>query len=188
VSRLVGVVAALAALPILVVVLALGALGGTPPALATGTATSVTSVAGLPPITAPSKAAATAITYAEHQLGKPYLWGGIGPDAFDCSGLVMMAYLAGGVAGIPRTADGQFLWGPPVPASQVEPGDLVYFAGSDGTAAAPGHVGMVIDPASHLMIEAYATGFPIRVSQFGTPAAAAGDGVVVGFSRPWAHT
>ena len=74
-----------------------------------------------------------------------------------------------------------------MPASQVEPGDLVFFAGSDGTATSPGHVGIVIDPATHLMIEAYATGFPIRASQFGTPAAAGGDSVVVGFTRPWAH-
>jgi cell wall-associated NlpC family hydrolase len=98
----------------------------------------------------------------------------------------MMAYQAAGL-NIPRTADEQFLWGPQVPVSQVEPGDLVFFAGSDGTATAPGHVGMVLDPARHLMVEAYATGFPIRASQFGTSASAAGDGVVVGFTRPWAH-
>ena len=39
----------------------------------------------------PSPAAATAIAYARAQLGKPYVWGGTGPDAFDCSGLVQMA-------------------------------------------------------------------------------------------------
>jgi hypothetical protein len=38
-----------------------------------------------------------------------------------------------------------------------------------------------------MMIEAYATGFPIRISAYGTSAAAAGDGTVVGFIRPWAH-
>ena len=187
-SRLAGIAAALAVLPILVVVLILGAVGGTPAATATatGTPTAVTSVAGLPHVVAPSKAAATAIAFAEQQLGKPYLWGGAGPDAFDCSGLVMMAYKAAGLD-IPRTSEDQWLWGPQVAASQLEPGDLVFFAGSDGTPTAPGHVGMVIDPAQHLMVEAYATGFPIRVSQFGTSASGAGDGVVVGFTRPWAH-
>jgi hypothetical protein len=38
-----------------------------------------------------------------------------------------------------------------------------------------------------MMVEAYATGFPIRISAYGTSASAAGDGTVVGFIRPWAH-
>ena len=96
----------------------------------------------------------------------------------------MMAYRAAGVD-IPRTSEQQFFWGPQVPASQVEPGDLVFFAGGDGTPSSPGHVGLVI--GRNEMIEAYATGFPIRVSAFGTPAAAPGDTVPVGFTRPWQH-
>jgi cell wall-associated NlpC family hydrolase len=133
---------------------------------------------------APNQAVAAAIAFAREQLGKPYLWGGTGPDAFDCSGLVMMAYRAAGIS-IPRTSQQQWAWGPQVPASQVKPGDLVFFAGSDGTTAAPGHVGLVI--GKHTMIEAYATGFPIRISSFGTPGAAAGDGNPVGFTQPWSH-
>jgi peptidoglycan DL-endopeptidase CwlO len=133
----------------------------------------------------PNATVATAIDFAEAQLGKPYQWGATGPDAFDCSGLVMMAYRAAGV-NIPRTSQQQFLWGPQVPASQVEPGDLVFFAGADGTPQAPGHVGLVIGHDE--MIEAYATGFPIRVSVFGTSAAPPGDEDPVGFSRPWAHS
>jgi cell wall-associated NlpC family hydrolase len=132
----------------------------------------------------PNQAVATAISYAQQQIGKPYLWGGTGPDAFDCSGLVMMAYQAAGIS-IPRTSEDQSSWGPSVPASQVEPGDLVFFAGSDGTATAPGHVGMVIGGGK--MIEAYATGFPIRVSTYGASTSAGGDTQVVGFTRPWAH-
>jgi peptidoglycan DL-endopeptidase CwlO len=126
---------------------------------------------------ATSNAARTAIAFAEAQLGKPYLWGGTGPDAFDCSGLVMEAYRAAGIS-IPRTSEQQWLWGPQVPASQVEPGDLAFFAGSDGTVTAPGHVGLVIGRG--MMIEAYATGFPIRIAPY------TGRGAV-GFTRPWAH-
>jgi peptidoglycan DL-endopeptidase CwlO len=124
---------------------------------------------------APSTFAAVAISYAEQQLGKPYLWGGTGPDAFDCSGLVMMAYRAAGV-GLPRTAAQQFSWGPPVPPSQVQPGDLVFFAGADGTATRPGHVGLVI--GGGLMIEAPSQGLHVRVVPYG------GAGPV-GFTRPW---
>jgi cell wall-associated NlpC family hydrolase len=126
---------------------------------------------------APSSAAAAAIAFARRQLGKPYLWGGTGPDAFDCSGLVMMAYRAAGVY-LPRTSQQQWAWGPRVPASQVEPGDLAFFAGADGTPASPGHVGIVIGHG--MMIEAYATGFPIRIAPY------AGRNPV-GFTRPWAH-
>jgi peptidoglycan DL-endopeptidase CwlO len=133
----------------------------------------------------PNAAVAAAIDFAEAQLGKPYQWGATGPDAYDCSGLVMMAYRAAGVY-IPRTSQQQWLWGPQVPASQVEPGDLVFFAGADGTPAAPGHVGLVIGHDE--MIEAYATGFPIRVAAFGTSAAPPGDEDPVGFTRPWSHS
>ena len=48
-------------------------------------------------VVAPNTIVQTAINYAEDQLGKPYLFGGTGPAAFDCSGLVMMAYRAAGV-------------------------------------------------------------------------------------------
>jgi peptidoglycan DL-endopeptidase CwlO len=143
----------------------------------------LTGAHGVGPV--PNNTVATAISYAEAQLGKPYLFGGTGPDAFDCSGLVMMAYRAAGVD-IPRTSQQQWFWGPQVPASQAEPGDLVFFAGADGTPTAPGHVGLVI--GHDVMIEAYATGFPLRVSPFGTPAAAPGDGNPVGFTRPWQHS
>jgi cell wall-associated NlpC family hydrolase len=134
--------------------------------------------------TVPNQAVAAAIAYAQQQIGKPYLWGGTGPDSFDCSGLTLMAYRAAGIS-IPRTSQAQSVWGPSVPANQVEPGDLVFFAGSDGTATAPGHVGLVIGGGK--MIEAYATGFPIRVSTYGAATSAGGDKQVIGFTRPWAH-
>jgi cell wall-associated NlpC family hydrolase len=131
---------------------------------------------------APNSTVLTAVAYAEEQLGKPYLFGGTGPAAYDCSGLTMMAYRAAGV-NIARTAAQQFDTLPKVPANQVKDGDLVFFAGSDGTPAAPGHVGLVI--GKNQMIEAYATGTNIRISSFGTPQSPKGDNVVVGFAQPW---
>ncbi len=126
---------------------------------------------------APNDAAATAIAYAEQQLGKPYLWGGTGPDSFDCSGLVMMAYRAAGID-LPRTSELQWARGPRLSPHLAQPGDLVFFAGSDGTVKSPGHVGLVI--GGGLMIEAYGTGYPIRVAPYG-------DRHPVGFTRPWAR-
>ena len=124
-----------------------------------------------------SSYASAAIAYARQQISKPYLWGGTGPDSFDCSGLTMMAYRAAGVD-IPRTADQQWLWGPRVSPSQVEPGDLVFFAGADGTATAPGHVGIVIGHG--LMIDAPSTGLLVRIEPYTNSGA-------IGFTRPWAH-
>jgi cell wall-associated NlpC family hydrolase len=126
---------------------------------------------------APNTAVASVIGFAEQQLGKPYQWGGTGPDSFDCSGLVMSAYRSVGID-IPRTSEAQWTWGPRISASQAEPGDLVFFAGSDGTVTDPGHVGIVIGGGK--MIEAFATGFPIRVAPYT-------NRDPVGFTRPWEH-
>ena len=137
----------------------------------------VQTAGGLPVVQAPSQVTATAIAFAEQQLGKPYLWGGTGPDAFDCSGLVMMAYRAAGIS-IARTSQAQWATEVRVPAAQVQPGDLVFFAGADGTVTDPGHVGLVIGDGK--MVEAYATGFPVRVSSYQNRGA-------IGFTRPAAN-
>ena len=85
-----------------------------------------------------------AITYALAQLGKPYLWGGSGPDAFDCSGLTMMAWAQGGMTLLHFTGD-QINEGTGVNSyTDISPGDLVLVPGSDGTISNPGHVGMYI--------------------------------------------
>jgi len=85
-----------------------------------------------------------AITYALAQLGKPYLWGGSGPDAFDCSGLTMMAWAQAGVTLLHYTGD-QVNEGTAVNSyAGISPGDLVLVPGSDGTISDPGHVGMYL--------------------------------------------
>jgi cell wall-associated NlpC family hydrolase len=85
-----------------------------------------------------------AITYALAQLGKPYLWGGTGPAAFDCSGLTMMAWASVGVTLLHYTGD-QINEGTAVSSyAEIAPGDLVLVPGSDGTIANPGHVGIYL--------------------------------------------
>jgi cell wall-associated NlpC family hydrolase len=81
-----------------------------------------------------------------------------------------------GCSSVRRSAGDRGL-GKQIPASQARPGDLVFFAGSDGTMTAPGHVGIVI--AGHdLMIDAPATGLTVTRQSF------AGSTDLVGFTRP----
>ena len=155
------------------------AAGGAQAISAAGSA--VCQQAALGPL--PAGTAGKILAFAEAQLGKPYLYGATGPDAYDCSGLAMMAYRAAGIA-IPRTSQAQWAYGTQIPASQVQPGDLVFFAGADGTPAAPGHVGIVLNPAAHTMIDAYATGSPVEEDTYGLPASKGGLSPVVGFTRP----
>lgn len=112
-----------------------------------------------------------AVTFALRQLGKPYVFGAAGPNAFDCSGLTLAAWAAAGVA-LPHLAAGQTSSGSAEPnsLSQAVGGDLVMIPGSDGTAANPGHVGMVAGYADkkdgrHLLIvQAPMTGVPVELT------------------------
>jgi cell wall-associated NlpC family hydrolase len=111
-------------------------------------------------VAAPAGTAATAISFALGQLGKPYQWGATGPNAYDCSGLVYAAYATAGIH-IARTT---YQWrqdGPPVPLSQIEPGDLLFSAGSDGTLSNPGHVVMYLGGGQ--IIQAPQTGEDVQI-------------------------
>ena len=113
-----------------------------------------------------STAGNTAATYAMAQIGDPYVWGAQGPAAFDCSGLTMAAWAAAGVT-IPRVTYTQATTGTPVSVQDARTGDLVLIPGSDGTAANPGHVGMVagVDAAGEVwLVEAPRTGLTVRLT------------------------
>ena len=99
-----------------------------------------------------STQAEKAVAFAFAQLGKPYLWGGTGPAAYDCSGLVQAAWAAAGVS-IPRDTYAQWAALPHVPLSAIEPGDLLYFEGI-------GHVAMYVGNGN--AIDAPQTGEVIR--------------------------
>ena len=108
----------------------------------------------------PGAAVATAASFALAQLGKPYQWGAAGPDAYDCSGLVYAAYAAAGIR-IARTTFQWYLDGPQVPLDRIEPGDLLFSAGSDGTPADPGHVVMYLGGGQ--IIQAPRTGQDVQI-------------------------
>ncbi len=68
----------------------------------------------------------TVLRIAESLIGAPYRYGGAGPDAYDCSGLVSYSFRQIGVV-VPRTAAQQFAAATPVARRDLQPGDLVFF-------------------------------------------------------------
>jgi cell wall-associated NlpC family hydrolase len=107
-----------------------------------------------------SPAAATAVTFALAQLGKPYVYGAAGPNAYDCSGLTMAAWATAGVP-LPHYTVTQASAGTATGAAELQPGDLVFIPGSDGTMDAPGHVGMYV--GRELVVEAPQTGDVVKL-------------------------
>jgi len=65
--------------------------------------------------------------YAKSQLGKPYVWGRSGPDAFDCSGFTMYCYRQSLGISLPHSSGSMSQIGETVPTSEMLPGDLVFF-------------------------------------------------------------
>ncbi|MCP2259684.1 NlpC/P60 family protein [Streptoalloteichus tenebrarius] len=114
-----------------------------------------TGCASAPP---PSEAAAKAISFAMDQIGDPYVWGGNGPDAWDCSSLVQAAYRAAGVT-IPRVTYDQWLAGAYIPLEQAQPGDLVFYGNSSNRWLIH-HVGLYVGNGE--MVEAPYTGAAVR--------------------------
>lgn len=108
----------------------------------------------------------TAIRWALGQLGTDYQWGGSctdshGPDPMgrcDCSSLMQQSYKAAGIT-LSRTTYTQVKEGKPVSVNALQPGDLVF---TEGTAAAPEHVGMYI--GSGLIINAPHTGAVVDIN------------------------
>jgi cell wall-associated NlpC family hydrolase len=105
----------------------------------------------------------TAIDFAQHQLGKPYVWGATGPGAFDCSGLVLRAWQAAGVT-LPRTSREQFGAGRYLPVRQAQAGDLVFYAYDRGDPNTIHHVAMYLGNGS--IIEAQQAGVPVHIRPF----------------------
>jgi peptidoglycan DL-endopeptidase CwlO len=119
-------------------------------------------------IPAPSGGAGAAIAFAYAQLGKPYVYGATGPDAYDCSGLTMRAWGAAGVS-MPHYSGAQYDAFPHVPLGAMQPGDLVFW-GPGGSS----HVGLYI--GGGMMIAAPHTGDHVKVQ--------AVYGGAIGASRP----
>jgi len=108
----------------------------------------------------PSPVLTKVITAALSRVGDPYVWGGDGPTDFDCSGLVAWAFAQAGIS-MPRTAAQQFLSGPEIPLSKVQPGDLLFWAYDPSDPGFIDHVAMYIGNGE--MVVAPHTGTDVQV-------------------------
>lgn len=95
-----------------------------------------------------------ALNWALDEIGKPYVWGGAGPNGFDCSGLVVWAYEHVGVD-LTHFTGAQWNEVQHIPLSQAKPGDLLFFF------ADISHVGLYI--GNGLMVDAPTFGQDVQV-------------------------
>jgi peptidoglycan DL-endopeptidase CwlO len=93
---------------------------------------------------------------ARAQLGKPYVYGAAGPNAFDCSGFTQFVWGAAGVS-LPHNAAAQYDAVRHVATKDLRPGDLVFFGGGY-----IGHVGLYIGRGQ--MIHAPYTGTNVQIA------------------------
>ena len=99
-----------------------------------------------------------AVSKALSKLGTPYRWGAMGPNAFDCSGLVKWSFAQAGKS-LPRTSRAQASAGTPVSKANLQPGDLVFFYKPIS------HVGIYIGNGK--IVHASRKGQPVKVSDMG---------------------
>ena len=114
-----------------------------------------------------SGSAAAAVAYARAQVGKPYCYGGSGPGCFDCSGLTLMAWAQAGVS-LPHSSASQYNVGRRISASELQPGDLIFYYSPIS------HVSIYIGGGQR--ISATHTGDYVRVQSLGSS--------IVGYARP----
>jgi cell wall-associated NlpC family hydrolase len=107
-----------------------------------------------------------AANWALTQLGKPYQWGGAGPNSYDCSGLTMVAWEQAGVQ-LAHYTGYQWESGPQVPLDQLQRGDLLFYATDNSDPGTIHHVGIYIGNGE--MVDAPYTGAFVRIDSIDAP-------------------
>jgi cell wall-associated NlpC family hydrolase len=107
-----------------------------------------------------------AADFALSQIGKPYQWGAVGPSTYDCSGLAMVAWSQAGVSLLHYTGD-QWDEGTHVSLSDLQRGDLIFYATNNADPATIHHVGIYIGGGE--MVDAPYTGVDVRIDSIYQP-------------------
>lgn len=139
-------------------------------------------MATAPSSTSNSRTAVRFLTILRKLVGIPYTWGGDTPaQGFDCSGLIYYALTAMGFKNVPRTSEEQWDWVTHINPDQLQPGDLVFFVGSDGTATNPGHVAIYL--GNDEIEQAPYTGTDVQIDPFDPVGADPATNGIVGYGR-----
>ncbi|MFD7027361.1 C40 family peptidase [Streptomyces sp. NPDC059917] len=112
-------------------------------------------------------AAAKVVAFARAQVGKAYVMGGTGPNAYDCSGLTQAAYRQAGVD-LPRVSQDQSASGRDVALSDLRPGDLLYW-GAKGAAT---HVAVYLGNGTYVGAQNSRVGVVERSLDWSSPSGA----------------
>lgn len=102
------------------------------------------------------------VSLALLQVGKPYVFGAAGPDAFDCEGLVYYCLQSIGIKSCPRGSEEQWAWCKKIQSGPLAPGDLI-FEQWPGDSEPPGHVVIVNTVSPITVIEAPQSGENVHV-------------------------
>jgi cell wall-associated NlpC family hydrolase len=107
------------------------------------------------------------INYAKSFLGVPYRYGGTTPSGFDCSGFIN--YIFGNFGfDLVRTSYGLAELGTTVNLSDVQPGDLMFFKGSNVHSTAVGHVALVVEVTPDAIKFIHSANTGVRIDNFKT--------------------
>ena len=107
------------------------------------------------------------INYAKSFLGVPYRYGGTTPSGFDCSGFIN--YIFGNFGfDLVRTSYGLAELGTTVLLSEIRPGDLMFFKGSNVNSTSVGHVALVVEVTPDAIKFIHSANNGVRIDNFKT--------------------
>ena len=105
------------------------------------------------------------IKYAKQFMGVPYVWGGMSPSGFDCSGFINYVFKGFGFS-LTRTSYGLAELGTTVTLKNLRPGDLMFFKARNMNTTRVGHVALVVDTTDGVIQFIHAARTGIRIDTF----------------------
>ncbi len=105
------------------------------------------------------------ISYAKTFLGVPYRYGGITPSGFDCSGFINYIFGNFGFS-LVRTSYGLADLGETISLANIQPGDLMFFKGSNLNSTKVGHVALVIEVSPKILKFIHSANGGVKIDNF----------------------